>query len=228
MAPLAETAMSNSSQQFSFVGPSSSTIRHFSKESQTNLVDILAREEQEEVDSGNSEMPEELANLKSKLENVWRIVDDGATTQLFLKEKKVQISFHCQDTVEEEIAFDEDDDDDDEPMAPVRFTVTLSKAGKTLVISCLSEFGMAKIDSMASTTSSPDLVHANQGVLEKREYQGPDFLELAEDLQDAVAVFLEDECDVSSDVATFVAMYSDYKEQMQYAQFLKDAQSIIS
>jgi hypothetical protein len=39
---------------------------------------------------------------------------------------------------------------------------------------------------------------------------------------------LEDECNVNSDVATFVAMYTDYKEQMQYAQFLKDVQSIIS
>jgi complement component 1 Q subcomponent-binding protein len=222
--------MANSPQQFSFLAPSSSMIRHFSKESQTNLVDILAREEQEEVDSGNTEMPEELADLKSRLESDWRIVDDGANTQLFLNDKKVQISFHCQDTVEEEVAYEDDEevDDDDEPMAPVRFTVTLSKAGKTLVISCLSEFGIAKIDSVVSTTSAPDVVHANQGVLEKTEYQGPDFLELAEDLQDAFAVFLEDECNVNSDVATFVAMYTDYKEQMQYAQFLKDAQSIIS
>jgi complement component 1 Q subcomponent-binding protein len=222
--------MANSPQQFSFLAPSSSMIRHFSKESQTNLVDILAREEQEEVDSGNTEMPEELADLKSRLESDWRIVDDGANTQLFLNDKKVQISFHCQDTVEEEVAYEDDEevDDDDEPMAPVRFTVTLSKAGKTLVISCLSELGMAKIDSVVSSTSAPDVVHANQGVLEKTEYQGPDFLELAEDLQDAFAVFLEDECNVNSDVATFVAMYTDYKEQMQYAQFLKDAQSIIS
>jgi complement component 1 Q subcomponent-binding protein len=216
--------------------------RHFSSsEAQTNLMDILAREEQEEVDSGNMELPKELAELKSDLEANWRIVDDGsATTQLFLKEKKVQVSFHCQDTIEEEEAdiggYEEDEEEEDveevedeETMAPVRFTVTVAKAGKTMVFYCLSEFGQLKITGMANTSSlTPDVVHAQQGVLEKNDYQGPEFIELAEDLQDAFGDYLEEECGVNSDVATFVAMYADYKEQKQYVQFLKDAQAIIS
>jgi complement component 1 Q subcomponent-binding protein len=203
--------------------------RLFSSDSQSTLIDILAREEQEEQDSGNLEMPADLAELKASLENNWKIVEDGATTNLFMKDKKVQVSFHCQDTVEAEEGYEEGDEDEDEAMDPVRFCVTVSKAGKTLAINCVSEFGEAKIEGVFTTPSTPDAIHANQGDLpEKSTYQGPDYLELAEDLQEAFLGYLEDECGVDADVASFVAMYTDYREQTQYAQFLKDAQSIIS
>jgi complement component 1 Q subcomponent-binding protein, mitochondrial len=204
--------------------------RFFSSEAQSNLIDILAREEKEEKDSGNLKMPEELATLKSDLESNWKIVEDGAVLNMFLKDKKVQVSFHCQDSVEADPSYDDaEDEEQEEPMAPVRFCVTASKAGKTLVINCVSEYGEAKIEGIMTTTSVPDAIHANQGDLtEKNQYQGPVFLDLAEDLQDAFVRYLEDECAVDSDVAAFVAMYADYQEQMQYAKFLKDAQLIIS
>ena len=207
------------------------------------LADILAREEQEELDTGNSEIPEDLVELQRSLEEYWKIVvndtaDGVATVHLYSKDAsppKVQVSFHCQDTVED-ITEGYDDggegaDDEEEPMSPVRFTVTATKAGKTLTMQCLSEFGQAKIETASTTTgnnSDPDAIHSNQGVSsEKTLYQGPEFSELAEDLQDAFAVYLEETCGVNSDVATFVAMYSDYKEQLHYVNFLKDAQSIV-
>ena len=58
-------------------------------------------------------------------------------------------------------------------------------------------------------------------------YQGPDFTELAEDLQDAFHTYLEEEVGVNKDVAAFISMYTDYKEQCQYVQFLEDAQNIL-
>jgi complement component 1 Q subcomponent-binding protein len=208
------------------------SVRSFS--AQSELLDILAREEQEEVGDGNKELPQELADLKTSLESDWRIVDDGAMTQLFLKDKKgVQVSFHCQDTVADDDnndeVFDEAaEDDEEEPAQAVRFTVTISKAGKTIVVNCLSEFGEGKIEGVTTTAATADVIHANQGVVEKGDYQGPDFLELAEDLQEAFGVYFEEECGITSDVASFVAMYTDYKEQLQYVQFLEDAQSVIS
>ena len=203
--------------------------RFFSSEAQSHLIDILGREEKEEKDSGNLKMPEELATLKTTLESNWKIVEDNASLTMFLKDKKVQVSFHCQDTVEADPSYDEAEDEDEEPVSAVRFCVTASKAGKTLVISCVSEFGEAKIEGVMTTTSPPDAIHANEGNLtEKNQYHGPDFLDLAEDLQDAFAKYLEDECAVDSDVAAFVAMYADYQEQMQYVKFLKDAQLVIS
>jgi complement component 1 Q subcomponent-binding protein len=204
----------------------------FSSDAQQNLVDILTREEQEEeVESGNLEMPQPLKDLKKELEADWTITEDAATTQLFLKSSKVQVSFHCQDTVEpmDEVYEEQDDaEEEEEESHPVRFTVTQSKAGKTLVVSCLSEFGQVKIESVTTTSTSPDIVHAAQGVLEKVQYQGPEFTELAEDLQESMAAYLEDELLVTSDVAAFVSMQTDYKEQVNYVQFLKDCKSIIS
>lgn len=201
--------------------------RFFSSQS---LVDILAREAKEEKDSGNLSMPDDLAALKADLEKNWKIVEDGATTNLFLKDKKVQISFHCQDTVEENFFEEENaEEEGEEPMNSVQFCVTVSKAGKTLVLNCVSEYGEARIESVLTSSTAPEAVHANQGNLpERSQYQGPEFTELAEDLQEAFTAYLEKECGVNSDVASFIAMFSDYREQLQYAQFLKDAQSIIS
>jgi complement component 1 Q subcomponent-binding protein len=192
--------------------------RTFSSESKTNLIDILAKECDEEVDSGNTEMPQVLSDLKATLEEKWRVVDDGANTQMFLKDKKVQISFHCQDAVEEVEDEEEVNETEEEVVAPVHFTVTVSKAGKSLVLECLSDFGQVKV--VGVQTSSSDVEDSNL-------YQGPDFLELDENVQEAFAVYLEEELSVDNDVAAFIAMYSDYKEQMQYVQFLKDVQAIV-
>jgi complement component 1 Q subcomponent-binding protein, mitochondrial len=198
------------------------------------LVDILAREEQEEIDAGNTELPADLADLQKTLEKDWRIVvgKDDAMVNLFSKvsaSPKIQVSFHCQDTVQEGMGGDEaEEEEGEDEMSPVRFTVTITKAGKTLTFACLSDNGLVNIEGVSTCLSSPESIHATQGALEKTLYQGPDFMELAEDLQDAMAIYLEEECRITSDVAAFVAMYSDYKEQLSYVQFLKTMQSIVA
>lgn len=190
----------------------------FSSASKIELVDILAREHDEEVGSGNTEIPQVLSDLKASLEVDWRVVDDGASTQMFLKNKKVQISFHCQDAVEEVGGDEYDAEAEGEPILPVHFTVTFSKAGKSLELDCLSDSGQAKVVGIRTTSSDVD---------DSSLYQGPDFAELDESLQHAFSGYLEQELSVDKDVAAFIAMYSDYKEQMQYVQFLKDVQAIV-
>jgi complement component 1 Q subcomponent-binding protein len=209
------------------------TRRAFSSESQSVLLDILAKEEQEEHHLGNTELPAELADLKATIEQDWRVVENGATTSLYKKvhSHKVHLSFHCQDTVEEMISeYGETEvvDDDEEVSAPVRFTITVSKAGKSLVFSGFSEYGQIKIEGVSTTAVSPETIHENQGTLAKTEYQGPDFLELAEELQEQLHVYLDEECGVNADVAAFIAMYSDYREEMCYVNWLKETQAIVS
>mmetsp|Transcript_5465 Transcript_5465/g.15840 ORF Transcript_5465/g.15840 Transcript_5465/m.15840 type:complete len:271 (-) Transcript_5465:337-1149(-) len=203
--------------------------------SKETLLELLAREEQEEVDTGNMEMPTELSDLKKTIEKSWKIVEDGATTNFFKIESssgnKIQVSFHCQDTleVEEEPDYDDEEEDDEEPSAPVRFTVTVTKAGKSLNFACFSEYGQVKVEGLSTTgASTAEYVHENQGTLPKMEYQGPEFTELAEDLQEAFGDYLEEVCGVNSDMAAFIAMFSDYREETQYVDFLKQAQSIVS
>lgn len=216
--------------------------------SKATLLEILGREEQEEEDTGNMEIPSELLDLKNTIEESWKIVEDGATTDLFRIESpssnKIQVSFHCQDTVEavEELDHDDDEssleetggsdddvDEDDEASSPVRFTVTVTKAGKSLNFACFSEYGQVKIEGVSTTASSTaEYVHENQGTLPKIEYQGPDYPELAEDLQEALVDYLDEECGVNTDIAAFIAMFADYREEIQYVNFLKQAQSIVS
>ncbi len=205
--------------------------------SKATLLDILSREENEEIDTGNTEMPEELLDLRSTIEEAWKIVENGASTDLFKIDSgsnKIQLSFHCQDTLEvdEEAGVYSDDDDEEEeeePASPVRFTVTVTKAGKSLNFACFSEYGEVKIEGVSTTASSTaEYVHENQGTLPKIEYQGPDFTELAEDLQETLVEYLDEECGVNADVAAFVAMSADYREEINYVDFLKQAQSIVS
>ena len=151
---------------------------------------------------------------------MFRTIDHGA---------KVQLSFHCQDTIEDEGSFDEEEEEEeDEQSSPVRFTVTVSKAGKTITFACYSEYGLAKIDGVSTTHLSPQSVHETMGTLPKVEYQGPVYTELSEDLQEAFETYLQEECGVTEDIAAFVAMFADYREQMNYMSFLKEAQAIIS
>lgn len=204
-----------------------SSVCFFSTESQEGLVKILAREHAEELSSGPVDsMPTELADLHRKLKASWKIVDDGAFTRMYQTSAglKVQVSFHCQDQVMDEM--DEEEDEDDEEMArPVRFSVTVTKAGKTLVFTCLSEDAMLKIQSVVTTTEDAETV-SRTGSIDKSRYQGPEFTELAEDLQDAFHDFLN-EIGVDEDVAVFASMYSDFREELEYVKFLEDAQTVL-
>lgn len=191
--------------------------RVFSTDSTSNLLAALRKEFQEE--SGQSEMTEDLMALKNNIEENWRIVEEGATTHLYSKSQKVQVSFHCQDSVEELEANEEEYENEEvEVSAPIHFQVTLNKVGKCLVLECLSDCGEARVVGVRTTA---------EDVEESQLYQGPDFVELDETLQESFLCFLREELAVDDEVASFIAMYSDYREQMQYVQFLKDVQSII-
>src|SRR3569832_903317 len=120
----------------SFVQPSTtvSLHRYLSTSSSSSLADILKREHTEEVENESTQMPSELQQLKTSLESEheWKIVDAGAMTKLYRSiegSMKVQLSFHCQDTVE---VLDDDGDYlggeaeaeeamEDEAAGPLRF-----------------------------------------------------------------------------------------------------------
>lgn len=190
------------------------------------LSEILERELAEEVEEGREEMPEAVTELKSTIEKDWKILDDGATTRLIrsVGASKVVVSFHCQDTVEgleEELP----EEDEEEPAAPFRFEILVSKAGNTLVLSCMSNAGVTTVDGASMTTEEIEKIHAHG--IGRNIYQGPEFPELAEDLQDAFHEYVYSELGVNDDVSAFVSMYADYKEQSEYVGFLKNVQKVL-
>jgi len=117
---------------------------------------------------------------------------------------------------------EEFDDDEDESAVAVRFTVTVTRAGKNMVFTCLSEDAVATVEAMTITEGDSDTTSVKQ-----EYYQGPEFSELSEDLQEAFNNYVKLQCGVDSDVAAFISMYSDYKEQKEYIAFLKAVQEFV-
>ncbi|CAB9516123.1 expressed unknown protein [Seminavis robusta] len=200
-------------------------LRPFSSGAQT-LSDVLARELAEETEEGRDQIPEELAELKSSIEKDWKVVDDGAITRLIrsIGASKVVVSFHCQDTVDGAEDYVEEEEGE-EPALPFRFEILVSKAGNTLVLNCISNAGETTVDGVAMTTEDIESVQANG--IGRNNYQGPEFQELAEDLQEALHEYVFSELGIDEDVSAFVSMYADYKEQVQYIGFLTNVSKVL-
>lgn len=212
------------------------------------VIPILQRELDEEMATESTKMPPELAELKAKVEKDWRIVEDGAVVKLHRtlphNNAKVQLVFHCQDSMPDDDYMndyndeeeeeedqegnqrnDEEEEDDSEWATPLRFQVQVAKGGKTLVLSCLTTEAQEPSISSVTVTTKELKSHDDLGV---DDYQGPVFEELAEDLQLGFLNLLRKEVRVTPDVITFLTMYSDFKEQSQYVQFLQDAKNVLS
>ena len=231
----------------------SNTWRRYFSTVQTELSDILTRELAEEESNGSSVMPENVAELKAQLEESWRIVDGDVTgggnasssgvVKLFKKEplegsgSKVAIAFHCQDTIpsEEEgggSLFDSmtegsaDDDEEEEEAVAVRFTVMISRAGKTMVYTCLSEDAVTNVERV-TMVDGDDIEDLMANGVDPKKYQGPEFSELAKDLQQSLCEYIDEVAGVDTDVASFIAMYADYKEQSEYAGWLGKVKGVV-
>jgi complement component 1 Q subcomponent-binding protein, mitochondrial len=228
------------------VVPSASLFEHRSFSSETNVVDalvgLLDREHKEEVENDRTSMPEPLQKLHESLtvSGSWKIASDDSSsiTKLYktVDSVKVHVSFHCQDGTERLVEDEEEetqeneneDNEDQEEAASVRFTVSATKGGKTLFIVCIAQDSMMRIQNVAVAGAVQDIdaLHANG--LNQSLYQGPEFTELAEDLQDAFYAYIEDYLGINGDVATYISMQFDYKEQCQYVKFLDDAKSLLA
>ncbi len=224
-----------------------------------NLGSILQREINEEEEAAadySGGLPPDLAELQRDVAANWTILEgiqgigsdgetgSGATVRMFKKTPgsngaKIGILFHCQDT-EEDIPFDEDafledqaqdDDEEEEPSQAVRFGVTVSKGGKTVVLQCRSggdgEISVEGVTVRDGESEDALLALAGGENLNAAKYQGPEFTELAEDLQESFQQYVVQECGVDEDVAAFIAMYADYREQAEYVTWMKTAIDIL-
>ncbi len=212
---------------------SSSTIQNFSTSS--NLSSLLEREILEETETNPIKMPEDLAELKSILSEKWDIVDsrangeDGATVKMYLKNPtpngaKVLLKFHCQDTEEQEEGIF-DDEAPEEVSAPLQFEVQVSRAGKTMTMSCVSEDALASVEGIV-ISPSPEAAAASHND-EDELYRGPILDDLPDDVKEEFDSFLRNECEVDEDVAAFTSMYADYREQAEYIRWLQEVQKIV-
>lgn len=234
------------------------TPRSFATSAAKNLGSILQREINEEEEAAaeyGGQLPPDLAELHSDIAAKWTILEgiqgiasgetgSGATVRLFKKSPgsngaKIGVVFHCQDT-EEDIPFDENfmledppdpDESEEEPSQAVRFGVTVSKGGKTVVIQCRcggdAEISVESVAVRDGESESVLTALAGGENLNAALYQGPEFDELAEDLQESFQEYVVQECGIDVDVAAFISMYADYREQVEYATWMKTTIDIL-
>lgn len=175
----------------------------------------------------------------------------GAAVRMLRKEAgsggaRIGIAFHCQDT-EDDGTFDEaaflagheeggagggaEGAGGEEPAQAVRFGVTASKGGRTVVLQCRAGAeGAVHVEGVTVRDGDAEGVLAALAGRENAHaalYQGPDFAELSEDLQEAFQTYVTRECGVDEDVAAYIAMYADHREQEEYVAWLKTAVEIL-
>jgi complement component 1 Q subcomponent-binding protein len=197
----------------------------------STLSKLLAREYAEEEENGALEMPDELTELHANISKRWTILDDreSGTVKMFKKDgvAKVAVVFHCQDTIEGDYMMDEEQEENEEEFpSEIRFLVTVTKAGKTMVLSCVALEAKVSVESVATTTEEVDEIQA-KGKVHDKLYQGPQFDELAEDVKDAFHNYVAKDCGIDSEVAAFISMFADFKEQEEYARWIKQVKAIV-
>lgn len=207
----------------------------------------------------DGKLPPELADLDAEIRRTWTVVEgisgigvgegetgSGATMRMFRKEvgskgAKIGIVFRCQDT-EDDVRFDENEmfeerpsdeegAEEEESAQAVRFGVTVSKGGKTVVLQCRSDSeGQVNVESVVVRDGDAESVLAmlagGEGV-HAALYQGPEYTELAEDLQESLQRYIVKECGVDENVSAYITMYSDYREQEEYLSWMKTAIEIL-
>jgi len=220
----------------------SKSSKNFSTESSDNLAHLIARELEDEESSGNNVLPTEAAKLKKIIEKDWSIVDKPSIGYATLYKKdnpngmKIAIQFHCQDTENPDSAenpLDGDDEGDEEndqgaeESGSLRFMVSCNKAGKNMVIGCITGGGQAEVETVVvrdgDTVDEGFILRGTEHL-----YQGPEFYDLASDLQESFNVFLQEDCGVDETVSSFLVMYTDFKEQTEYEHWLKTIHGVVN
>jgi len=217
---------------------SNQRIKYFSSEAADNLASLLSREIDDEDSTGNNVVPNEVKKLKTLIEKDWRIVEKPGVGAITLYKKvnpdgmKIAIQFHCQDTETPETEGPDEDDDanedeeEGEAGGNLRFMVCCNKAGKNIVIGCATEGGQADIETVVirdgETVDEGFVLRGTENL-----YQGPEFFDLASDLQEAFNVHVQEDCGVDESVSAFLVMYTDFKEQVEYTHWLKTVHDIM-
>jgi len=205
------------------------------------LTKLITRELAEEEEHGLGKMPEELEELQTKVAERWRIVQpptdessSHATVKLYRKDAlsngaKCVISFHCQDTMNPDDMMQEEEEgakneEDEELSATARFTISISKAGKIMKINCMTENAQVFVEGVMMTDEETEKASA---AVQEELYNGPEFIELAEDVQDAFNEYVRKECRVDEDLVVYIAMMADYTEQTGYMNWLRGVRKIL-
>ena len=143
--------------------------------------------------------------------------------------EEIVVTFDCQDENEESALNDDfdvdkyynednvegDDEDDEFPDEDLKyginFTVTIKKKNSEMIAHCVADSTINVVSLKVSPVGDEN---------DEQRYKGPPFENLSQAMQNALTNFLEDR-KVDANLSSFILLYSQYKEQKEYVQWLK-------
>ena len=109
----------------------------------------------------------------------------------------------------------------------VDFQVTINNSGKGLIFECSTANSEIQINNVVCSQDVKKSDRVTSFISSQKEYRGPDFDGLDEELQKAFLDYLRT-FGVDEDLATFVETYSLDKEQRLYMEWLNKVKNFIS
>lgn len=208
----------------------------------SSLGSVLRQEYEEE--KSLSTMDDELKSMVKVLESKGITIKDEPGKSVVklagpgIGNEKITIEFSCQEEGDGDDGWQDDVDDEsdtvemsseslsqqmdeEEPVgedAGFRFVATVTKGPKKLIFTgtATDRISLVGVTQCPSTADHKDMA----------VYQGPVFEELDPKVQDALLDYLK-EREIGDDMAAFICMYADYKEQTEYLNWLKELDSFI-
>ena len=107
------------------------------------------------------------------------------------------------------------------------FQVMINKAGKGVLFECMTSNSEIRVTNIIPSSDLSSVERVSSFITTHKDYRGPDFEGLDENLQKAFLEYLKSE-GVDEDLATFVETYSLDKEQRLYVDWLGKVKDFIS
>jgi len=189
----------------------------------SSLSSVLARELKHDLDAGSAQMPPDLAELKNIVTENMELLDvpGEAEVRLISKGGGITVMFDVRDSQDRGGMFDMEGEgegqegEDEEEGTVMPFVVDMKSGSKLLRFRCLAS-ETVEIDAVEFLANGEETTSG---------YTGPAFDELDDELQGSFHDYLSEQ-GVDDTLASFIAMYADFKEQQEYSNWLQQVEKI--
>eukprot|EP00612_Vaucheria_litorea_P000364 CAMPEP_0171453692 /NCGR_PEP_ID=MMETSP0945-20130129/1291_1 /TAXON_ID=109269 /ORGANISM="Vaucheria litorea, Strain CCMP2940" /LENGTH=228 /DNA_ID=CAMNT_0011978595 /DNA_START=133 /DNA_END=819 /DNA_ORIENTATION=+ len=199
----------------------------------SQLGKLLHREVVEEQHALSDAMEDEhnLQKMRGKIEdNGFEIIDLTGQASVKLTKKvnedeSITVEFNVLNETNDDKSMDfegEGEENDDDSVAIFEFNVTVNKNGNLLKFACNAGDNIHIRNIDYYPVGSPD----PSNLAFDNIYHGPEFDELEPDLQETFHTYLQDK-GIGKDMAEFICMYSDMKEQKEYVKWLQNVRNFV-
>lgn len=168
-----------------------------------------------------------LQNKGFQLEEQDSIID--LTLRKTVDDREVVVTFQARspDGLMEDEEMQQSQEDPANSASYAEFQVAVDKGGQGLLFECMASNSEIRVKNVVASEDLKTTVKTSSFVETQKEYRGPEFEGLDEELQRAFLEYLKS-LGVDEDLATFVESYSLDKEQRLYMDWLHKVKEFVS